>query len=104
MDMFACTPVKFSYLETLARPFLIPAKQNQFIRENIFNETPVHRTAAALNTYSALIGSYQQFDLSQIRILERGQPFVHFDAADNCRLYVTTMKAMKARGYPLLSK
>ena len=37
---------------------------------------------------------YQHFDLRQIRILRGGQPIVDFDAADNCRLYVTTMKAM----------
>ena len=37
---------------------------------------------------------YQQFDLRQIRILRGGQLIVDFDAADLCRLYVTTMKAM----------
>ena len=37
---------------------------------------------------------YQQFDPRQIRKLREGQPIVDFDAADNCRLYVTTMKAM----------
>ena len=54
-----------------------------------------------MNTNSAFPGSfsknpfwYQQFDLRQIRILRGGQPIVHFDTADNCRLYVTTMKAM----------
>ena len=54
-----------------------------------------------MNTNSAFTGSYtenpfwyQQFDRRQIRILRGGQPIVDFDAADNCRLYVTTMKAM----------
>ena len=54
-----------------------------------------------MNTISAFTGSYtenpfwnQQFELRQIRILIGGQPNVNFDAADNCRLYVTTMKAM----------
>ena len=37
---------------------------------------------------------YQQFDLRQIVMLRGGQPFLDFDTADNCRLYVTTMKAM----------
>ena len=37
---------------------------------------------------------YQQFDLRQFRILRGGQPIVDFDAADNCRLYPTKMKAM----------
>ena len=32
--------------------------------------------------------------LRQIKILRGGQTIVDFDAADNCRLHVTTMKAM----------
>ena len=54
-----------------------------------------------MNTSSAFTGSftenqfwYQQFDLRQIRILRGGQPIVDFDTADNCRLFLTTMKAM----------
>ena len=54
-----------------------------------------------MNTNSAFTGSftqnpfwYQQFDLRQIRILGGAQPIVDFDTADNCRLYVTTIKAM----------
>ncbi len=101
MDMLAYTPVEFNYLETLAKNFIIPARQNQFIQENIFNNAPVRRIAIAMNTNSALTGSYtekpfwyQQIDLRQIRILRGGQLIVDFDAADKCRLYVTTMKAM----------
>ena len=37
---------------------------------------------------------YQQLDLRQIKILRGGQAIVEFDAADNCRFYLTTMKAM----------
>ena len=54
-----------------------------------------------MNTNSAFTGFftenlfwYQQVDLRQIRILRGGQPIVDFDTVDNCRLYVTTMKAM----------
>ena len=101
MDMLAYTPVKFNYLETLAKTFILPARQNQFFRENIFKHAPVRRIAFAMNTNSAFTGSYtenlfwyQQFELRPIRILRGGQPVVDFDAADNCRLYVTTMKAM----------
>ena len=101
MDMLVYTPVEFNYLETLAKTFIIPARQNQFIQENIFNNAPVRRIAIAMNTNSAFTGFYtenpfwyQQFELRQIRILRGGQPIVDFDAANNCRLYVTTMKAM----------
>ena len=74
MDMLAYTPVEFNYLETLAKTFIIPARQNHFLQENIFNNAPVRRIAIAMNTNSAFTGSYtenpfwyQQFDLRQIR-------------------------------------
>ena len=58
-----------------------------------------------MNTNSALTGFstqnpfwYQQFEVRQIRIVRGVQPYVHFDAADNCRLYVTKMKAMNCQG------
>ena len=81
---------------------IIPARQNQFIKETFFNNAPVRRIATPLNTNCAFTGSYtqnlfwyQQFDLRHFRILRRCQPIVDFDAADFCRLYSTTMKAMK---------
>ena len=101
MNMLACIPVEFNYLETLAKTFNIPARPNQFIQQNIFNNAPVRRIAIAMNTNSAFsvfytenLFWYQQFDLRQIKILREGQIIVDFDAADSCRLYVTTMKAM----------
>ena len=99
--MLAYAPVEYNYLETLANTFIIPARQNQFVQENIFNNAPIRRIAIAMNTNSAFTGCftenpiwYQQFDLRQIRIFKGGQPIVDFDTADNCRLYATTMKAM----------
>ena len=101
MDMLAYAPVEYNCLETLAKTFIIPARQNQFIQKNIFNNAPIRRIAIAMNTNSAFTCSfrenpfwYQQFDLRQIRILRGGQPIVDFYTADNCRLYMTTMKAM----------
>ena len=73
MDMLAYAPVEYNYLETLAKTFIIPARQNHFIQKNIFNNAPIHRIAFAMNTNSAFTGSfkknpicYQQFDLRQI--------------------------------------
>ena len=101
MDMLAYAPVEYNYFETLAKTFIIAARQNQFIQENIFNKAPIRRIAIAMNTNSAFTGSltenpfwYQQFGLRQIRTLRGGQPIVDFDTADICRPYVTTMKAM----------
>ena len=101
MDMLAYAPVEYNCMETLAKTFIIPSSQNQFIQENIFNNAPIRRIAIAMNTNSAFTGSfsenpfwYQQFDLRQIRILKGGQLIVDYDTSNNCRLYVTTMKAM----------
>ena len=83
---------------------MIPARQNQFIQENIFNNAPLRRIAIAMNSNSAFTRSfaespfwYQQFNLRDNRILRGGQPIVHHDTTDNCRLYVTTMKAMNSQ-------
>ena len=102
--MLAYDPVEYNYLETMAKTFIIPARQSQFIEENIFNNAPIRRVAIAMNTNSAFAGSfnenpfwYQQFDVRQIRTLRGGQPIVDFDTADNCRLFVTTMEAMNFR-------
>ena len=105
-EMLAYTPVELNYLETLAKTFIISARQNQFIQENIFNNAPVRRIAIAMNTNSASTGTYtqnpfwfQQFDLRQIRILRRDQRFLNFDADDIFRLFVTTMEAMNLQDY-----
>ena len=101
IDVLAYAPVEYNYLETLAKTFIIPARQNQFIQDNIFSNATIRRVAIAKKTNSASTGSftenpfwYQLFDLGQIRILRGGQPIVDFDTADYCRFYVTTMKAM----------
>ena len=101
MDMLAYSHVEYNYLETIAKTFMIPARQNQFIQENIFNNAPIRRIAIAMNTNSAFTSSftenpywYQQFGLRHIRILRGGQSVVEYDTTDNCRLFVTTMREM----------
>ena len=101
MSQLAFAPVEYNYMERLAKTFIIPARQNQFIQENMFNNAPIRRIAIAMKSNSAFTGSfaenpfwYQQFDMRDIRILRGRQPIVHQDTTDNCRLYVTTMKAM----------
>ena len=58
MDMLAYAPVKYNYLETLAKTFNIPARQNQFIQESIFNNAPIRRIAITMNTNSAFTRSF----------------------------------------------
>ena len=96
--------MEYNYLESLSKTFIIPARQYQFIQENISNNALVCRIPIALNTNSEFTGSYtkntfwyQHFDLRQIRILGGDQPTVDFDAVDDCRVYVTVMKAMNSQ-------
>ena len=58
MDRPAYAPVEYNYMETLAKTFIIPARQNQFFQENIFNNSPVRRVAIAKNTHSAFSGFF----------------------------------------------
>ena len=60
MEMLAYAPVENNYLETLAKIFIIPARQNQFIHENIFHNAPIRRIAIAMNTNSAFTGSFTE--------------------------------------------
>ena len=111
MSQLAFAPVEFNYLETLTKTFIIPARQNQFIQENIFNNAPIRRIAFAMSSTSAFTGSfaenpfwYQHFNLSDIRILIGGQPIVRQDTTDNCRLYVTTIKEVASKREAFQSK
>ena len=91
----------FNHLETLAKTFFIPSRQNLFIQENISTNAPLRRIAIAMITNSALTGSYtenpflfQHSDLRIFRILRGDQTLVEFDTPNNCDLNVTTLKAM----------
>ena len=66
-------PAQYNYMETIARTFIIPSRQNQFIPENVFNNAPIRRIAVAMNINSAGAGSfhenpfnYQQFHLREL--------------------------------------
>ena len=89
MHMLAYTLVELNHLETLAKTFIIPARQDHFIQENPFNNAPVRPIAIAMNRNSAFTGSYtenpfwyQQFELRLNKMLIEGQPIVDLDAAD----------------------
>ena len=87
---------------TIARTFIIPSRQNQFIQENVFNDAPIRRIAEAMNTNSAAAGSfreiffnYEQFHLRELRIIRGGRAIISLDTTSPCRPYVTTMKALQ---------
>ena len=47
-------------METLAKSFIIPAQQNQFIQEKVFNDALLRRRAIAMNSNSAFTGSFAE--------------------------------------------
>ena len=94
-------PACYNFMETIARTFIVPSGQNQFIQENVFNNAPIRRIAIAMNTNSAFTGHFQEnpfhyrkFGLRELRIVRGGRAVVSIDTTNNCRAYVTTMKAM----------
>ena len=60
MDMLAYAPVDYNYWETLTKTFIISARQNQFVQENIFNNAPIRRIAFAMSINSAFTGSFTE--------------------------------------------
>ena len=90
-------PACYNFMETIARTFIIPSGQNQFIQENVFNR----RVAIATNTNLALTGHfqenpfhYQKFGLRELRIVRGGRAIVSLDTTNVLTSYVTTMKTM----------
>ena len=76
-------PAQYNYMETIAGTFIFPSRQNQFIQKNSFNKAPIRRVAVAMNTNSAVAGSFhenafsyqqsQQFHLRELRIIWGGR-------------------------------
>ena len=101
MSQLDYAPVEYNYMETSAKTYITPARQNRNIPEQLFNNAPERRIAIPKNSNSAFTGSfaespfwYQPLNLRDIRILRGGQPIVHHDRTDNCPFFVTSMKAM----------
>ena len=89
-------------METIARTFIIPFCQNQFIKKSIFINSPIRRIAVAKNTKSAVTGSFhenhfndQQFHLRELKVIRGGRAIVSLDTTSPCRPYVTTLRAMQ---------
>ena len=94
-------PACYKFKETIARTFIIPSGQNQFIQENVFKNAPIRRIAIAMNTNSAFTGHFQQnpfhyqkFGLRGLRTVRGGRAIVSVDTTNDYTAFVTTMKAM----------
>ena len=59
----------------------------------------MNANCAFIGSYIEIFFWYQHSDLRQEQILSQSQSVVDFDPADNCPLYVTTVKAMNFQDY-----
>ena len=59
-SQLAYAPVEYNYMETLAKTFIIPVRQNQFIQENIFKNAPIRRIASAMNSNFAFTAPFAE--------------------------------------------
>ena len=68
MDMLLYTPVDFNYLETLAKIFIISARQYQLVQENILSKAPVRRLAIAMKTNPAFTRSFTRTIYTEFKL------------------------------------
>ena len=94
-------PARYTFPDFQTKTFIIPATQNQFIRENIFNNEPIRRIAIAMNTNADFTGSlatnpfnYQKFGLREIKIFRNGQPLIVCNTQQNVRPYYHTLTSL----------
>ncbi len=95
----ALTNAQYNFHETLLKTFIMPANQNSFKQEDIFNAEPIRRLAIAMCHNGQFSGeltnspfAYQQFDLNKISISRGGNPIVELNAENLLnRLYRTTL-------------
>ena len=52
MGILAYASVEYNYMETLAKTFVISARQNQFIQDNFFNNAVIRGIAIAMYSIS----------------------------------------------------
>ena len=93
---------RYNFSEILAKSFIIPSGQNQYIHENIFDNAPIRRLAIAMNVNTAFTGTlktnpfhYQKFGLSSLRLVRGSQVVVDLDTTQNVQSYITSMRALK---------
>ena len=93
-------PAQNKYTETIARTSIISSRQNQFMQEKIFSNAPIRRITVAMNTNSAVAGSFhekffffQQFHIRELRVIQGRRAIVSLDANSPCRPYFTTLTA-----------
>ena len=60
MSQLAYAPIEYNYMGTMAKTYIVPARQNHFLQEIIFNNSPIRRIAIAMNSNAASTGSFAE--------------------------------------------
>lgn len=92
-------PARYMYTETHAKTFIIPASQNTFIREDVFDGRSIRRLGIAMNTNVDFSGNpktspfhYKTFKLQKIRVIRNGIPVYNLNVSDLSLMYYSTLK------------
>jgi hypothetical protein len=97
------SPAKYTFTESEAKTFIVPAGQSSFVKENIFNNKPIRSIAIAMNTNESFIGSaqsdpfsYKNFNLSRLVLNRNGIPIYDVKIKDGgyVRMFHTTLKSL----------
>ena len=101
MNMLVYNPVEYNYLETLAKFFIIPVKNIILSRKKFWKllqivALPLQwiQTLHSLDRLLKIHSSISTSISGKLEYSRGGQPIVDYDAADNCRFYVSKIKAM----------
>lgn len=94
-------PARYTYPDIQTKTFVIPAGQNQYIRENVFNNQPIRRIAFAMNRNADFTGTwttnpfhYRKFGLREIRLTRAGHNLLTLNTEANVRPYRQTLQSL----------
>lgn len=95
------SPARYTFTESEAKTFIVPANQSTFVRENIFNNRPIRSLAIAMNTNESFTGKltqnpfhYQTFGLQRIVLYRNGTVLFDNSLKDGgiVQLYSNTLR------------
>ena len=77
-------PARYNLSEVLAKTFVIPNGQNQYIHANIFNNAPIRRLVVAINTNTAFTGSLKTNPIRNVQSYFTSMRALKFDKDGPC--------------------
>jgi hypothetical protein len=97
------SPARYTYTDTEAKTFIVPAGQSTCVHENVFNNKPIRSIAIAMNNNEDFIGSiesdpfsFKPFGLQRIVLKRNGLTLydVTMSEGGHVRMFYTTLKSL----------